>query len=43
VIGEIEEIIGLDCSGAILASAKKIGIDEILEALCSGYRHHKIR
>ncbi|WP_414546117.1 translation elongation factor 4 [Nostoc sp. CCY0012] len=34
VIGEIEEIIGLDCSGAILASAKEgIGITEILEAV----------
>jgi len=34
VIGEIEEIIGLDCNGAILASAKEgIGIDEILEAI----------
>jgi GTP-binding protein LepA len=34
VIGEIEEIIGLDCSGAILASAKEgLGIDEILEAI----------
>ena len=34
VIGEIEEIIGLDCSGAILASAKEgIGIDQILEAV----------
>jgi len=34
VIGEIEEIIGLDCSGAILASAKEgIGIEEILEAV----------
>ncbi|MEA5505873.1 translation elongation factor 4 [Halotia wernerae UHCC 0503] len=34
VIGEIEEIIGLDCSNAILASAKEgIGIDEILEAV----------
>jgi GTP-binding protein LepA len=34
VIGEIEEIIGLDCSGAILASAKEgIGIDDILEAI----------
>lgn len=34
VISEIEEIIGLDCSGAILASAKEgIGIDEILEAV----------
>ncbi len=34
VIGEIEEIIGLDCSGAILASAKEgIGINEILEAV----------
>jgi len=31
---EIEEIIGLDCSGAILASAKEgIGIDEILESI----------
>lgn len=36
VIGEIEEIIGLDCSGAVLASAKEgIGIDEILEAIVS--------
>jgi GTP-binding protein LepA len=34
VIGEIEEIIGLDCSGAILASAKEgIGISEILETI----------
>lgn len=34
VIGEVEEIIGLDCSGAIQASAKEgIGIDEILEAI----------
>ena len=34
VIGEIEEIIGLDCSNAIKASAKEgIGIDEILEAI----------
>ncbi len=34
VRGEIEEIIGLDCSGAILASAKEgIGIDEILESI----------
>ncbi|MDH6098807.1 translation elongation factor 4 [Anabaenopsis sp. FSS-46] len=34
VIGEIEEIIGLDCSGAILASAKEgIGINEILAAV----------
>lgn len=34
VMGEIEEIIGLDCSGAIQASAKEgIGIDEILEAI----------
>ena len=34
VIGEIEEIIGLDCSGAIKASAKEgIGIDEILESI----------
>jgi GTP-binding protein LepA len=31
---EIEEIIGLDCSGAIPASAKEgIGIDEILESI----------
>ncbi|MBE9139536.1 elongation factor 4 [Nodosilinea sp. LEGE 07088] len=31
---EIEDIIGLDCSGAILASAKQgIGIDEILESI----------
>jgi GTP-binding protein LepA len=31
---EIEEIVGLDCSGAILASAKEgIGIDEILEEM----------
>jgi len=34
VIGEIEEIIGLDCSGAIKASAKEgIGIHEILESI----------
>ncbi|NEU72273.1 elongation factor 4 [Hassallia byssoidea VB512170] len=34
VISEIEEIIGLDCSNAILASAKEgIGIDEILESI----------
>ncbi len=34
VIGEIEEIVGLDCSGAIKASAKEgIGIDEILESI----------
>lgn len=31
---EIEETIGLDCSGAILASAKEgLGIDEILESI----------
>jgi len=36
VVNEIEEIIGLDCSGAILASAKEgIGIDAILEAIVS--------
>lgn len=34
VAGEIEEVIGLDCSGAILASAKEgIGIPEILETI----------
>ena len=34
VAEEIEEVIGLDCSGAILASAKMgLGIDEILEAI----------
>jgi len=34
VIEEIEEAIGLDCSHAILASAKQgLGIDEILEAI----------
>ncbi|MBW4650034.1 MAG: translation elongation factor 4 [Kastovskya adunca ATA6-11-RM4] len=34
VINEIEEIIGLDCSGAIRASAKEgIGIPEILESI----------
>jgi GTP-binding protein LepA len=34
VIQEIEDVIGLDCSGAIMASAKSgIGIDEILEAV----------
>ncbi|WP_169763396.1 translation elongation factor 4 [Campylobacter mucosalis] len=33
---EIEHIIGLDCSGAILVSAKSgIGIDELLEAIVS--------
>ncbi|WP_121968744.1 translation elongation factor 4 [Leptolyngbya sp. BC1307] len=31
---EIEEVVGLDCSGAILASAKEgIGINEILESI----------
>ncbi|HEY9907705.1 MAG TPA: translation elongation factor 4 [Thermosynechococcaceae cyanobacterium] len=31
---EVEEVVGLDCSGAILASAKEgIGIDEILESI----------
>nr|WP_290226223.1 translation elongation factor 4 [Trichocoleus desertorum] len=31
---EIEEVVGLDCSGAILASAKEgLGIDEILESI----------
>jgi len=40
VIGEIEEIIGLDCSGAILASAKEgIGIDEIQKRSYLGCRH----
>ncbi|MGK7913576.1 MAG: translation elongation factor 4 [Synechococcus sp.] len=34
VIGEIEEIVGLDCTDAIYASAKEgIGIEEILEAI----------
>jgi GTP-binding protein LepA len=34
VKSEIEEIIGLDCSGAILASAKEgLGINEILESI----------
>ncbi|NJL02417.1 MAG: elongation factor 4 [Spirulinaceae cyanobacterium SM2_1_0] len=34
VVEEIEEVIGLDCSHAILASAKQgIGIDEILESI----------
>jgi GTP-binding protein LepA len=34
VISEIEEIVGLDCSSAILASAKEgIGIQEILESI----------
>ncbi|GAC1459210.1 MAG: translation elongation factor 4 [Chamaesiphon sp.] len=34
VKGEIEEIIGLDCSNAILASAKEgIGINDILESI----------
>ncbi|WP_071518280.1 translation elongation factor 4 [Geitlerinema sp. PCC 9228] len=34
VKNEIEEIVGLDCSNAILASAKEgIGIEEILEAM----------
>ncbi|MGP1387479.1 MAG: translation elongation factor 4 [Thainema sp.] len=34
VKAEIEEIIGLDCSGAILASAKEgIGVQEILESI----------
>jgi len=34
VLKEIEEVVGLDCSAAILASAKTgIGIDEILESI----------
>jgi GTP-binding protein LepA len=34
VRGEVEEVVGLDCSGAILASAKEgIGVPEILEAI----------
>jgi len=34
VLEEIEEVVGLDCSGAILASAKQgKGIDEILESI----------
>ncbi len=34
VAGEVEEIIGLDCTNAILASAKSgIGVDAILEAI----------
>ncbi len=34
VMREIEDVIGLDCSGAIMASAKTgIGIDDILEAV----------
>ena len=34
VIAEVEEVVGLDCSGAIRASAKEgIGIDEILESI----------
>jgi len=34
VKGEIEEIVGLDCSQAVLASAKEgIGIEEILESI----------
>ncbi len=36
VKGEIEDIIGLDCSNAILASAKEgIGVNDILEAIVS--------
>ncbi|AFZ03468.1 translation elongation factor 4 [Calothrix sp. PCC 6303] len=42
VAGEIEEIIGLDCSNAILASAKEgIGIDEILETVVEKVPHPK--
>ncbi len=34
VLAEIEEVVGLDCSGAIMASAKQgIGIEEILESI----------
>ena len=37
VTREIEEVIGLDCSGAILCSAKQgIGINDILEAVVTG-------
>lgn len=36
IIQEIEEVIGLDCSNAILASAKQgLGIQEILESIVS--------
>ncbi len=36
VRNEIEEVIGIDASGAVLASAKSgIGIDEILNAVCA--------
>ncbi len=39
---EIEDIIGIDASGAILASAKEgIGIDEILEAVVTRVPHPK--
>lgn len=41
---EIEEIVGLDCSGAILASAKTgIGIAEILESIVHLVPHRKIQ
>lgn len=34
VVGEVEDGIGLDCSGAVLTSAKTgVGIDELLEAI----------
>jgi GTP-binding protein LepA len=34
VLEEVEEVVGLDCTGAIMASAKQgIGIDEILESI----------
>ncbi|TVQ89646.1 MAG: elongation factor 4 [Deltaproteobacteria bacterium] len=34
VVGEVEDGIGLDCSGAVLTSAKTgLGIDELLEAI----------
>jgi len=34
VVSEIEEVIGLDCSGAVLCSAKQgLGIDDILNAV----------
>jgi GTP-binding protein LepA len=42
VRGEIEEVVGLDCSGAILASAKEgIGVPEILESIVQLVPHPK--
>lgn len=40
---EIEDVIGLDASEAVLASAKAgIGIEEILEQIVEKYQHQRV-